>query len=164
MLSNTSIAYEPSTYILVFKLKDYVEAKIRGRQVTLPPGLYSYIGSAGQGLLRRVCRHVKGARKKRWHIDYVTSSPHYQPIALIYCCRRWGTTIENCIATRLCSLYECVKGFGSTDDRRAYSHLVYFSETRPTRLFPILLNTIRECGKCKTYGLLYSLLDSTITS
>ena len=34
-------------------------------------GLYAYVGSAQNGLERRVQRHRRKAKKKFWHIDYL---------------------------------------------------------------------------------------------
>jgi Uri superfamily endonuclease len=38
-----------------------------------PAGLYVYTGRAARGLRARVLRHVRGAARKHWHIDYLLS-------------------------------------------------------------------------------------------
>lgn len=40
-----------------------------------PAGRYVYTGRASRGLLPRVCRHVRGARRRHWHIDYLLAAP-----------------------------------------------------------------------------------------
>ena len=40
-------------------------------RITFPPGLYVYTGRAARALRARVLRHVGGARRKHWHIDYL---------------------------------------------------------------------------------------------
>lgn len=40
-------------------------------RLTLPAGLYVYTGRAARGLRARVRRHVRGAARKHWHIDYL---------------------------------------------------------------------------------------------
>ena len=42
---------------------------------TFPPGWYVYTGRAARGLRARVQRHVAGARRKHWHIDYLLAHP-----------------------------------------------------------------------------------------
>ena len=37
-------------------------------------GLYTYTGRASRGLRARVRRHVRGARCRHWHIDYLLAS------------------------------------------------------------------------------------------
>lgn len=37
----------------------------------LKPGFYVYVGSAKRGLSARVQRHLAGAKRRRWHIDYL---------------------------------------------------------------------------------------------
>ena len=36
-------------------------------------GFYAYIGSAMKGWRKRIERHIRKEKKKRWHIDYLTT-------------------------------------------------------------------------------------------
>lgn len=40
-----------------------------------PAGFYVYTGRASRGLRARVWRHVCGAPRKHWHIDYLLAQP-----------------------------------------------------------------------------------------
>jgi Uri superfamily endonuclease len=40
-----------------------------------PAGLYSYTGSALRNFEARVARHLSGAKKMHWHIDYLLAAP-----------------------------------------------------------------------------------------
>lgn len=65
----------PGTYILLLELKrKSSDIKIgRKLEVSLEPGLYSYVGSAlgPGGLVTRLRRHASKSSIKHWHIDYL---------------------------------------------------------------------------------------------
>jgi len=85
-------------------------------------GYYVYIGSAkGPGGVRaRLCRHIHGCGSKHWHIDYLRDIA--KPIAFTYCCREKVSEswLYEIFAVRL---QPYIKGFGSSDNPRVYSHL-----------------------------------------
>lgn len=90
--------------------------------VDFEPGFYLYIGSGKGtgGVAARLSRHLEGGSVKRWHIDYLRGAA--APVGYAYCCET--TASEH-------SLYEAcarrmkpyARGFGSSDDPGAYSHL-----------------------------------------
>jgi len=41
--------------------------------VSLAPGWYVYTGSARRGLVARVRRHLARGKRRRWHVDWITT-------------------------------------------------------------------------------------------
>lgn len=90
-------------------------------------GYYAYIGSAygGGGLKSRLSRHLKTAKKCRWHIDYIRR--HMKAEAI------WYTTeskdAEHVIASVFIDkgIEVPMNGFGSSDCK-CLSHLFYLTE------------------------------------
>ncbi|MEB3788204.1 MAG: DUF123 domain-containing protein [Desulfurococcales archaeon] len=114
-------------YVLVFSLSGRLHVTYAGRETVLEPGVYAYVGSALRGLRSRVSRHVnKTASRIRWHIDRVTTSSVYTPLAVAFCCSI-ERGLEECIAWGLWNRgFRGPRGFGSTDTRS------------PTHLFRLL--------------------------
>lgn len=116
-------------YVLLLRISEPAKLRIGKLGILhFPKGLYAYVGSAlGRGpssLERRIERHLKVRKKKRWHIDFFI--------------RHKSVRIEKIIALETASPKECnisrfirdrfnafgVKGFGSSDcRRRCGSHL-----------------------------------------
>lgn len=73
-MSTEEIPARPGTYVLVLEAPDHgrIQVGSLGR-LTLDGGWLCYVGSAmGPGGLRaRVSRHLTGARKLHWHVDYL---------------------------------------------------------------------------------------------
>ena len=62
------------TYVLFLRFDRPVEAEVGSLGlVSLEAGTYCYVGSAKNGLDQRVSRHLSHDKKKRWHIDYLTT-------------------------------------------------------------------------------------------
>lgn len=110
-------------YTLILRVDDeaLVEVGSLGA-LEISKGFYAYIGSGkGPGGVRaRLCRHIHGCGKKHWHIDYLHGIA--KPVGFTYCCS------EDRDEYWLYKLYKEVftprfRGFGSSDDRRAFSHL-----------------------------------------
>lgn len=66
----------PGTYLLLLRADEPLDLQI-GRLgcFHFSPGRYAYAGSAlgPGGLAARVARHLRGDKKMRWHIDYLTA-------------------------------------------------------------------------------------------
>jgi Uri superfamily endonuclease len=103
-------------------------------KVSLPPGLYAYVGSARRGISSRLARHKRLALKKsgkcHWHIDYLLVHRH----------ARWEAEaiFENGIECRISKRISLmsgvtvpVPGFGATDCRHGCK----------THLYSIRVNT-----------------------
>ena len=123
----------PGTYALVMCCR--VRRRMRVGELgtmELQPGFYVYVGSAlGPGGLRaRIAHHVRGARRPRWHIDYLRAHAVLEQIW--YCCgpvrreHRWSRALEAASAGSV-----PLSGFGASDCR-CRSHL-YFFERLPSR-------------------------------
>lgn len=93
---------------------------------TFPGGYYTYTGSAKRGLMSRLHRHIHGAAKQHWHIDYlrpfvrVLDWQAYAEGLLPECdlnarLMHWGNVV--------------VRGFGSSDCH-CLSHLLHASGHR----------------------------------
>jgi Uri superfamily endonuclease len=91
------------------------------------PGYYLYIGSALKNMDKRIGRHLRGKKKKFWHIDYLTSGTSFR-IEKIYSINR-PERLECTRARDLEKILEPVAGFGSTDCR-CRSHLFFAGSKR----------------------------------
>ena len=94
-------------------------------------GYYVYCGSARRGPNSRLRRHVAPKKKKRWHIDYLTSCREVTveaiqvfPVGDITECQLNERTANLPGATR-------IRGFGCSDCRCS-SHLSYHGSRPPT--------------------------------
>lgn len=89
-------------------------------------GYYAYVGSARRGMRSRVARHLAREKRKRWHIDWLTTQPGVVPIAVA---STMLTSLECRIAAALSSrAHMRVDGFGCSDCE-CESHLFCFSST-----------------------------------
>lgn len=118
---------EKGVYVLVLRSEKAKSIRV-GRLGTMntEQGYYAYIGSAfgAGGLKSRLGRHLKTAKKCRWHIDYIRR--HMSAAAV------WFTTdavTEHEIAGQMIKMGGAVHmpGFGSSDCR-CCSHLFYFEK------------------------------------
>ncbi len=109
------------TYQLLIRLKRPVNIVIGALgKHPFAAGDYIYTGSAKRNIDKRVARHCRKRKTKRWHIDYLTSHP-----------------AARVIETRLFSVEECrlnqesagditIPGFGASDCRHGCgAHLKY---------------------------------------
>lgn len=120
----------PGTYILT--LRNHAIANVQiGRLglLSLPPGYYLYVGSAfGPGGVRaRILRHCRQAKRKHWHIDYV--SEIMQPVGAWLSHQNEPREHDWAQALYKITNLSAIRGFGCSDCR-CYSHLFY-SGTAP---------------------------------
>ena len=102
-----------------------------------PRGLYVYVGSAQSGVGARVDRHVSGAGRKHWHVDYLLEHAAVLSTVALQVSRKEDECV---VAQSLLSLEEAevvVEGFGSSDCS-CRSHLVYFDTEDYDRLAEVL--------------------------
>jgi Uri superfamily endonuclease len=83
---------------------------------TFPVGVYVYTGRASRGLAARVLRHVNGARRKRWHIDYLLARREVHVERLVLAS---NDPDDECVVNQtLASKAECIaRRFGASDCR-----------------------------------------------
>lgn len=85
-----------------------------------PAGIYIYTGSARKNLEQRIRRHLSTAKKIRWHIDYLLSSP-FTHILAVHRSRE-----EECLWNRNTEGEILYPRLGATDCRNGCSsHLKY---------------------------------------
>ncbi len=85
-------------------------------------GLYVYVGSGMNNMLKRVARHFRRDKKMRWHIDYLSVNSDDMLAFLIP-----NERMECRIAGDLSKRFEYVKGFGCSDCK-CKSHLFYLGD------------------------------------
>lgn len=140
-MARTATASKPSSvatatanggsYRLVLRLNRSANLEVGRRgTVTLPPGLYVYVGSARRNLAQRVARHQRLARTKEgrrhWHVDALLLHPDSELVVA-----ELHPGAEECpllqATLRLAGSSVPVPGFGATDCRAGCpAHLVAF--------------------------------------
>lgn len=115
----------PGVYLLLLSLPARVELQIgRLRRIDFAPGLFGYAGSAlgPGGLAARLRRHVAGAGRQHWHIDYLL--PHVRLLGAL--AREDRQRLECAWATWANQRAQaCIHGFGSSDCA-CPGHLFFF--------------------------------------
>ena len=106
----------------VYQLRLRVSVDLRltiGRlgRFAFPVGVYVYTGRSSRGLAARVLRHVAGARRKHWHIDYLLGR---REVLIERVVLASGDPEEECTANRAVGRKaRCpAPGFGASDCRR----------------------------------------------
>jgi histidyl-tRNA synthetase len=111
----------PGAYVLIIELAEPIEVTLRGKPKTiLQGGRYLYCGSAkGSGGIRaRLSRHMRPDKMIHWHVDLLTDAGRVTG-AWIFPGR------DECeLVGGLSHLPAPIRGFGSTDCPRCWSHLL----------------------------------------
>ncbi|MCZ6873261.1 MAG: GIY-YIG nuclease family protein [bacterium] len=115
------------TYTLLLWLANNQPIKI-GRLgcFEFPKGYYTYTGSAKRGLMSRLHRHIHGAVKQHWHIDYLR--PFVQ--VLDWQAYAEGMQPECNLNERLMRWGEVVAHRFGSSDCRCLSHLLHADGNR----------------------------------
>jgi Uri superfamily endonuclease len=93
-----------------------------------PAGRYIYTGSARRALEARIARHLHGAARLHWHVDYLLATPGVRVLTV----RRSPQT--ECAANAAVAGEVVVAGFGASDCRAGCSaHLKRVSGPRRRR-------------------------------
>ena len=59
------------SYLIIIKLEDNKKLKVgKFGKIDFKKGYYVYVGSAMNGLEKRIQRHLQTRKKTHWHIDY----------------------------------------------------------------------------------------------
>jgi len=97
--------------------------------ISFKAGYYIYTGRAKKNLEKRVQRHLRGDKKKHWHIDYLLKKSNIVDIFYFY------ERLDECIINGECfnSLKNAriIRNFGSSDCR-CPGHLIWTDE-RPCK-------------------------------
>jgi Uri superfamily endonuclease len=115
------------TYILFFEIPRTREVEVgKLGRFSFHQGLYAYVGSAMNGLEKRVARHMAGKKRLRWHIDHLTSVGQAR-MALLFLDEKAPECELNLRVESLSTFPHPVRGFGSSDCR-CRSHLHRLTE------------------------------------
>ena len=101
-------------YVLVISVGKSIRVRVGALgNVLFDKGLYAYVGSAQNGLEKRVERHLRKAKKKFWHIDYLLDDDAVRVVKVF--CKEAGKSEECRIARRLAERGVAVRKFGCSD-------------------------------------------------
>ena len=136
----------PGRYVLLLAVEATTELETkRGRHFSLGSGTYAYVGSAsGPGGLRaRLGRHLAGAKRPHWHIDYLLA------VARLLGATSISPSMSECqLASLVASLpgAQPVSGFGCSDCR-CRAHLYRLAEQQGISSFAHALDieASRQC-------------------
>jgi Uri superfamily endonuclease len=109
-------------YVLVISVNRDTEIGVGALgKVNFQRGLYAYVGSAQNNLEKRLERHLRKAKRKFWHIDYLLDSEGVQVVKLFY--KKTGRSDECKIAEKIDLESVPTDRFGSSDCK-CRSHLL----------------------------------------
>jgi len=100
-------------YVLIISVGKGIKVNVGALgSIFFERGLYAYVGSAQNGLERRVQRHLRKA-KKFWHIDYLLDDDALRVVKVFY---KEAEKSEECkIAGKLSEKGVAVRRFGCSD-------------------------------------------------
>ena len=101
-------------YVLVISVGKDIRVRVGALGTAFfAKGLYAYVGSAQNGLEKRVERHLRKAKRKFWHIDYLLGNRFAKVVKVFY--KKAGKIEECMIARKLSERGVAVKNFGCSD-------------------------------------------------
>ena len=101
-------------YVLVVRVDKDIQEKIGALgKIRFQRGTYAYVGSAQNGLEKRVARHLSEKKSLFWHIDYLLNNKYANATKVFY--RIAGKSEECRIADRLKESEDPVPKFGCSD-------------------------------------------------
>jgi Uri superfamily endonuclease len=107
-------------YVLVISVDKDISVNVGALGVVnFEKGLYAYVGSAQKGLEKRIRRHLRRAKRKFWHIDYLLDDD-VEVLKVLY--ENAGKSEECKVANKIGERGVSTKGFGSSDCK-CQSHL-----------------------------------------
>ena len=106
------------SYAMIVSLKNDTKLVIRRKHFELVRGYYLYIGSALNGIEKRIERHFRKGKKIHWHIDALTENGEILEVYYIVS----GKRIECEVAAKI--NLPVVEGFGNSDCKCS-GHLFY---------------------------------------
>jgi len=119
-------------YCLIIKIKKNINQKIgKLGNVKFSKGNYVYVGSAQNGIKKRVERHLKKNKKKYWHIDYLLTNKNVKIKKILY---KKAKKQEECkIANFFKKFAQPINKFGCSDCN-CVSHLFRLKGEKIKRL------------------------------
>ena len=108
-------------YVLIIEISQGAEMKVGAiGSIYFAKGLYAYVGSAQNGLEKRIERHIRKEKQIFWHVDYLLENPNTIIRAVFV--KEGPKTMECTVAEAIGQHGEAVVGFGCSDCR-CLSHL-----------------------------------------
>lgn len=122
-----SIPNRRGIYLLMINVMEDVKIYLKtGKEWMISRGIYYYVGSAkGPGGLRaRINRHLRGAKKLHWHIDYLLTNQASIVTHVVYAETEKPECVLVPVLERLGATH-IARGFGSSDCKyKCFSHLL----------------------------------------
>jgi len=120
-------------YVLVISVGEDIRIKVGALgSMSFDKGLYAYVGSAQNGLEKRIERHVRKTKRKFWHIDYLLDNDAVWVLKVF--CKEAGKHVECKIAKKISESGIPMKGVGSSDCK-CKSHLFRLKDYQFLREF-----------------------------
>ena len=115
-------------YVLVISVDKHVIVNVGALGcVNFEKGLYAYVGSAQNNLEKRIERHLRKAKQRFWHIDYLLDNEAVRVLKVFY--KQAGKLDEYKIAKRLSKRGIAISGFGSSDCKcKSKSHMFWLKD------------------------------------
>jgi len=123
------------SYCVIAFLPEACTIQFGKNKAFFPRGWYAYVGSAMKGLEKRMARHARQEKKRRWHIDYFLEKAQVRGLIPMPSPRR-----EECDKSRALEKIGGIvvaEKFGSTDCK-CKTHLYHFA--RP----PMMMEDFRR--------------------
>lgn len=101
-------------YVLVVSVGKDIKVNIGALgNMGFEKGLYAYVGSAQTGLEKRIERHLRRAKRKFWHIDYLLENEFVDVVKVFY---KEAEKSDECrVASELSERTVPVVNFGCSD-------------------------------------------------
>jgi Uri superfamily endonuclease len=116
---------DKGSYCLIIHVKKDCRIKIGAKgMIEFDEGYHVYVGSALNGLNKRISRHISKDKKKHWHMDYLSLNKNVEIIQVIYtnCDKKIECNISQNINE---NTDKYIEDFGCSDCK-CMSHLYYF--------------------------------------
>ena len=127
-------------YVLVISINRDIRINIGALgNINFTNGLYAYVGSAQKGLEKRVKRHLRKAKRKFWHIDYLLADDSIKVLKVFH--KKAGKVEECKIASEIGKKSIPLKEFGSSNCK-CPSHLFKLKDYQSLRELMYTFNTM----------------------
>lgn len=100
------------SYVLIMEMKEGKKISVgKLGPIDFKKGYYAYVGSAMNGLAKRIERHLSNEKKMHWHIDYLLKKARIIEIWILESDKK-----RECeIAEKLVEKLIAIASFGSSD-------------------------------------------------
>ena len=108
------MSMEKGVYVLVVSVGKDIKVNVGALgSIDFEKGLYAYVGSAQRNFEKRIKRHLRKAKRKFWHIDYLLDNTSAKVVKMFY---KEAEKSEECkIARELTARAVPVVNFGCSD-------------------------------------------------